>query len=82
MTPPVPTKPAKPVKIAAGVRIVPEGRLRLAKAPTAELGSAALQAQEAAGLDAADFIIIAVTPGAGDDGLARALEQAAKSPAG
>lgn len=79
MTPPV---PAKPAKVAVGARIVPEGRLRLARAPTAELGSAALQAQEAAGLDAADFIIVAVTPGAGDDALVRALEQAAKSTAG
>lgn len=63
-----------------GVRIVPEGRLRLSKAPTSELGDAALQAQHAAGLDAADFIIVAVTPGTGDDDLARALARAAKTP--
>lgn len=63
-----------------GVRIVPEGRLRLAKVPTSELGDAALQAQQEAGLDAADFIIVAVEPGTGDDALARALLRAAKTP--
>jgi hypothetical protein len=67
-------------KTKVGVRIIPEGRLRLAKVPTAELGDAALQAQHAAGLDAADFIIIAVTPGAADDALARALADHATSP--
>lgn len=64
-----------------GVRIIPEGRLRLAKAPTAELGDAALQAQQAAGLDAADFVIVAVTPGTADDTLARAVEEAVKTAA-
>lgn len=61
----------------AGVKIVPEGRLRLSRAPTAELGAAALLAQEEAGLDAADFVIVAVEPGLGDDALAKAVRDAA-----
>jgi len=63
--------------VKAGVRIVPEGRLRLSRAPTSELGAAAQQAQAEAGLDAADFVIVAVEPGLGDDALAKAVRDAA-----
>lgn len=58
----------------AGVTIVPEGRLLMSKAPTAELGAAATLAQQQAGLRSADFVIVAVEPGLGDDALAKALE--------
>lgn len=37
-------------------------RLRLSRAPAADLAGAAMQAQQAAGLARADFIIIAVDP--------------------
>lgn len=60
----------------AGVRIVPEGRLRLSRAPTSELGAAAMLAQKDTGLDACDFVIVAVEPGAGDDALAAAVKKA------
>ena len=60
----------------AGVRIVPEGRLRLSRAPTSELGAAATLAQQEAGLDAADFVIVAVQTGLGDDALAKAVRDA------
>jgi hypothetical protein len=46
----------------AGTATVLEGELALSKDPTAELAAAALAAQEAAGLDRADFIVIAVQP--------------------
>lgn len=62
----------------ASAALVEEGRLRLSRAPHAELSAAALEAQEAAGLDSADFIVIAVTPGEGGDAL-EAAEAAAKS---
>jgi tripartite-type tricarboxylate transporter receptor subunit TctC len=61
-------------------RIVPEGRLRLAKSPTAELAAAALRAQEGAGLEhktGADFIIIALAPGTATDEVARKLAKRA-----
>lgn len=47
----------------AAARHVAEATLRLSKAPTAELAAAALEAQEAAGLERADFIVVAVPPG-------------------
>lgn len=50
----------------AAAKYVPVGRLYQSRAPTAELGAAAMQAQEAAGLEAADFIVVAVTPGTAD----------------
>ena len=37
--------------------------MRLRRAPHAELAAAALQAQQAARLEAADFIVVAVEPG-------------------
>lgn len=46
-----------------GARYVPEGKLRLDRVPVALLGSAAIGAQQRAGLEAADFVIIAVPPG-------------------
>lgn len=57
--------------------LIPEGRLRLSRAPAAELAAAATRAQEAAGLDAADFIVVAVPPGSGID-LRPLVEQAAQ----
>lgn len=60
----------------AGLKIIPEGRLRLSRAPAAELGAAALLAQKEAGLDGADFVIVAVAPGSGDDALVKALRDA------
>lgn len=50
----------------AGAKYVPVGRLLQSRSPVAELGAAAMQAQEAAGLEAADFIVVAVTPGTAD----------------
>jgi len=67
-------------KPAAEARIVTEGTLRLSRAPTAELGAAALQAQKAAGLKAADFIIVAVAPGTADDAMADRIVAAAVRP--
>lgn len=43
-------------------RHVPEGRLRLSRAPTAELASAAMEAQQGAGLEAASFVVVAIPP--------------------
>lgn len=57
---------------------VEEARLRLSRAASAELAGAALRAQEAAGLDSADFIVVAVPPGAAAGGAARAAEEAAR----
>lgn len=62
---------------STGVQVVPEGRLRLSRSPTAELAAAAYLAQQAAGLDAADFVIVAVAPGTATDALARDVEKAA-----
>lgn len=44
---------------------VTEGELRLSRAPSAELAAAALRAQQDAGLEAADFIVVAVRGGEG-----------------
>lgn len=62
---------------------VSEARLRLSKAPAAELAAAALQAQAEAGIDpsagngkGADFIVIAVPAGTAPATLAAALEAA------
>lgn len=52
--------------MAAGARYVPLGRLLQSRSPIAELGAAAQQAQQDAGLERADFIIVAVTPGTAD----------------
>ncbi len=71
--------PAMPPPAAA--RIVPEGRLRLSKSPTAEIASAAYQAQNAAKLEAADFIIIAVPVGRAGDELAKRLQAVAQAAA-
>lgn len=62
--------------IAAAVCL--EGRLRLSRAPSAELASAALLAQRDARLPAADFVIVAVPPGEGPALVAR-LEQTARA---
>lgn len=51
---------------AAAAKYVAVGRLYQSRAPVAELGAAALQAQQAAGLEAADFIVVAVEPGHAD----------------
>lgn len=59
--------------MAAAARTIPEGRLRLARSPTTDLAAAALQAQQAAELQAADFIVIAVDPGAAGDVLVNEL---------
>lgn len=58
-------------------RYVPEGKLRLDRVPVSLLGAAAIHAQQAAGLEAADFIIIAVPPGQAS-GMTGPLEQAAR----
>lgn len=46
-----------------GVALVASETLNLSKSPTSELAAAALAAQNAAGLERADFIVVAVTPG-------------------
>lgn len=53
-----------PDRVAA--RFVKSTLLKLSRAPVSELAAAALKAQEVAGLDAADFIVIAVPPGTAD----------------
>lgn len=56
-----------------------ESRLRLSKAPTAELAAAALRAQKVAGLDGgADFIVVAVPPGTAE-GAVGPVEAAARA---
>lgn len=47
-------------------RAIAEERLRLSKSPASEIAQAALDAQQAAGLDRADFLVIAVEPGQAD----------------
>lgn len=47
----------------AAARYVEVGNLMQSDSPIAELGAAAAQAQEAAGLERADFVIVAVAPG-------------------
>ncbi len=74
--------PTLPTTSRIGVRVVPEGRLRLAASPTNELAAAALLAQDAAGIppsDGADFVILAVPPGAAGDRLARHVQAAAEA---
>jgi arginine repressor len=61
----------------AGAKYVPVGRLLQSRSPVTELGAAAMQAQDAAGLDRADFIVIAVEPGTAD-ALAPLLERTAR----
>lgn len=63
----------------AAARIAPAGRLRVSRAPVAEIAAAAQHAQEAASLEGAgaDFIVLAVPSGAGDDALATLLENTA-----
>jgi len=60
-----------------GARVVPEGRLKLSRSPSADIAAAAMQAQEAAGLTTADFIVVAVKPGTATDAMARELERVA-----
>lgn len=62
---------------AAGAKYVPVGRLYQSRSPIAELGAAAQQAQAAAGIGAADFIVVAVEPGQADAVVA-AVEAAAR----
>lgn len=62
--------------------IVTEGQLRLSKAPTAELAAGALRAQEVAGLEAADFLVVAVQPGSGDAALDAVRAAARDAPLG
>lgn len=53
-------------------------KLRLSRAPHAELAAAATQAQEDAGLEEADFIIVAIDPDSSEgavDAIAAALEK-------
>jgi len=64
-------------KPAVDARIVTAGTLKLSRAPTAELGAAAMQAQKAAGLEVADFVIVAVPPGSADDAMAARIVAAA-----
>lgn len=47
----------------AGFALVARERLELSRSPTSELAAAALDAQRAAGLERADFIVVAVRPG-------------------
>lgn len=49
----------------AASAVVAEAQLRISSAPVAELAEGALTAQARAGLETADFVIIAVTPGTG-----------------
>lgn len=49
-----------------GTATVPVERLRLSRAPTADLAAAAIEAQKTAGLDQADFVVLAVEPGTVD----------------
>jgi hypothetical protein len=55
--------------MTAAARLVARSRLRLSRAPVAELAAAAIRAQEATGLEPADveFIVVAVPAGAGAD---------------
>lgn len=53
-------------------------RLQLSKAPIAELAATALEAQERAGLEQADWIVVACKPGDGvnvEQTVAAALER-------
>lgn len=63
------------MRTPAAARSIPEGRLRLSRSPTTELAAAALLAQEATELEACDFIIVALPPGAAGDKLALELER-------
>lgn len=55
---------------------VTDARLRLTKSPSAAIAEAARRAKEDAGLDAADFIVVAVPAGSGE-ATRRAVEEAA-----
>lgn len=63
-----------------GTSVVASERLRLSRAPAAEIAAAALQAQRDAGLERADFVVLAVEPGKLDaakaavDGAASSIE--------
>lgn len=46
---------------------VPVEKLKLSKAPAAEIAAAAMAAQRDAGLDQADFVIVAVPAGSSDE---------------
>lgn len=70
--------PARKKPALVDARVVTAGTLKLSRAPTAELGAAALQAQKAAGLTVADFVIVAVPAGTADDTMARRMIAAAK----
>jgi hypothetical protein len=56
---------------------VSEARLRLSKSPTSEIASAALEAKQDAGLERADFILIAVPAGTAPGTLAAVTAAAA-----
>ena len=46
-----------------GTDTVTVERLQLSRAPHADVTAAALEAQRAAGLEAADFVVVALEPG-------------------
>lgn len=55
----------------AGTSTVSTEKLDLSRAPTAEVAAAALEAQKAAGLEKAAFVVVAVEPGAEPDAQAK-----------
>lgn len=66
---------------SAGAVYVEEARLRQSRAPVAELGAAAMRALERAGLQPgapADFVVVAVEQGRGDE-LVADLERVARA---